>query len=77
MHFLERGYYHNVQATDSSATDLGAINVQKLSTAVIPAGAQLITKTLGSCLRDLERNIHLKTSLTHASYQLHRAFRGR
>jgi len=76
MHFLERGYYHNVQATDSSATDLGAINVQKLSTAVIPAGAQLITKTLGSCLRDLERNIHLKTSLTHASYQLHRAFRG-
>jgi DNA polymerase-3 subunit delta' len=76
MHFLERGYYHNVQATDSSATDLGAINVQKLSTAVVPAGAQLITKTLGSCLRDLERNIHLKTSLTHASYQLHRAFRG-
>ena len=76
MHFLERGYYHNVQATDSSATDLGAINVQKLSTAVVPEGAQLITKTLGSCLRDMERNIHLKTSLTHASYQLHRAFRG-
>ncbi len=76
QHFLERGFYHNVQATDSSATDLGAINVQKLSSAVVPRGAQKITAALGMCLRDLERNIHVKTSLTFTSYELHKAFRG-
>ena len=76
QHFLERGFYHNVQATDTSATDLGAINVQKLSSAVVPRGAQKITSALGNCLRDLERNIHVKTSLTFTSYELHKAFRG-
>lgn len=76
QHFLERGFYHNVQGTDTSATDLGAINVQKLSSSVVPVGAQKITQALGHCLRDLERNIHVKTSLTFASYELHRAFRG-
>ena len=76
QHFLERGFYHNVQATESSATDLGAINVQRLSNSVLPKGAQTITSALGSCLRDLERNIHVKTSITHTSYELHKAFRG-
>ena len=76
QHFLERGFYHNVQSTENSATDLGAINVQKLSSAVVPRGAQKITAALGACLRDLERNIHVKTSLTYTSYELHKAFRG-
>lgn len=77
LHFLERGFYHNVLETDISATNLGAINVQKLSQAVVPKGTLGITQSLGSCLRDLERNIHTKTSLTSTSYALHRAFRGR
>jgi DNA polymerase-3 subunit delta' len=76
MHFLERGFYHNVQATPEQATDLGAINVQKLSSAVIPSGTAAITKALSACLYDLERNVHAKTSLTYASYTLHKAFRG-
>ena len=76
QHFLERGFYHNVQATESGATDLGAINVQKLSGSVLPRGAQAITSALGSCLKDLERNVHVKTSITHTSYELHKAFRG-
>lgn len=76
QHFLERGFYHNVQSTPSASTDLGAINVQKLSSAVIPRGAQNMSTSLNECLYDLERNIHVKTSLTYASYQLHRGFRG-
>ena len=76
QHFLERGFYHNVQATETSATDLGTINVQKLSSAVVPRGNKALSEALGECLKDLERNIHVKTSLTHTSYALHRAFRG-
>ncbi|MEY2963464.1 MAG: hypothetical protein RL754_725 [Bacteroidota bacterium] len=76
LHFLERGFYHNVLETPSSATDLGSINVQKLSSAVVPKGTLKITESLGACLRDLERNIHTKTALTSTSYHLHRAFRG-
>ena len=76
LHFLERGFYHNVQNTPGKATDLGAINVQKLSGAVIPRGAYGITQSLGACLNDLERNVHVKTTLTHTSYALHSAFRG-
>ncbi|MBT5150850.1 MAG: hypothetical protein HOM43_00565, partial [Flavobacteriales bacterium] len=64
LHFLERGFYHNVQNTPNSATDLGVINVQKLSGAVVPKGASGITKSLGDCLNDLERNVHVKTTLT-------------
>ena len=76
LHFLERGFYHNVQNTPNSATDLGVINVQKLSGAVVPKGASGITKSLGDCLNDLERNVHVKTTLTHTSYALYSAFRG-
>ena len=76
LHFLERGFYHNVQNTPNSATDLGVINVQKLSGAVVPKGASSITKSLGDCLNDLERNVHVKTTLTHTSYALYSAFRG-
>ncbi len=76
QHFLERGFYYNVQNVDSDATDLGVINVQKLSAAVTPRGAMNISTTLEECLYDLERNVHTKTSLTYASYQLHSAFRG-
>lgn len=76
LHFLERGFYHNVQNTRNSATDLGVINVQKLSGAVVPKGASGITKSLGDCLNDLERNVHVKTTLTHTSYALYSAFRG-
>jgi len=76
LHFLERGFYHNVQDTPNSATDLGAINVQKLSGAVVPKGTFGITSSLGACLNDLERNVHVKTTLTHTSYALHTAFRG-
>lgn len=76
LHFLERGFYHNVQNTPNSATDLGVINVQKLSGAVVPRGASGITKSLGDCLNDLERNVHVKTTLTHTSYALYSAFRG-
>jgi len=76
QHFLERGFYHNVQNTPVEATDLGTINVQKLSNAVVPAGAFAISKALNDCLYDLERNIHVKTTLTHTSYTLHKAFRG-
>jgi hypothetical protein len=76
QHFLERGFYHTVQNTPVEATDLGTINVQKLSNAVVPAGAFAISKALNDCLYDLERNIHVKTTLTHTSYTLHKAFRG-
>lgn len=76
LHFLERGFYHNVQNTPNSATDLGVINVQKLSGAVVPKGASGITRSLGDCLNDLERNVHVKTTLTHTSYALYSAFRG-
>jgi DNA polymerase-3 subunit delta' len=76
LHFLERGFYHNVQNTSTNATDLGEINVQKLSNAVVPKGAADITQSLSACLLDLERNIHVKTTLTHTSYALHSAFRG-
>ena len=76
LHFLERGFYHNVQNTPNSATDLGVINVQKLSGAVVPKGASGITKSLGDCLNDLERNVHVKTTLTHTSYALYSAFHG-
>ena len=76
LHFLERGFYHNVQNTSNNATDLGAINVQKLSNAVVPKGASDITQSLSACLLDLERNVHVKTALTHTSYALHNAFRG-
>lgn len=76
LHFLERGFYHNVHNTPNSATDLGVINVQKLSGAVVPKGASGITKSLGDCLNDLERNVHVKTTLTHTSYALYSAFRG-
>jgi hypothetical protein len=76
LHFLERGFYHNVQNTSTNATDLGEINVQKLSNAVVPKGAADITQSLSACLLDLERNIHIKTTLTHTSYALHSAFRG-
>ena len=76
LHFLERGFYHNVQNASNSATDLGVINVQKLSGAVVPKGASGITKSLGDCLNDLERNVHVKTTLTHTSYALYSAFRG-
>jgi len=43
---------------------------------VVPAGAFAISKALNDCLYDLERNIHVKTTLTHTSYTLHKAFRG-
>lgn len=76
LHFLERGFYHNVQNTPNSATDLGVINVQKLSGAVVPKGASGITRSLGDCLNDLERNVHVKTTLTHTSFALYSAFRG-
>ncbi len=76
LHFLERGFYHNVQNTSNNATDLGVINVQKLSGAVVPKGASGITRSLGDCLNDLERNVHVKTTLTHTSYALYSAFRG-
>lgn len=76
LHFLERGFYHNVQNTPNSATDLGVINVQKLSGAVVPKGASGITRSLSDCLNDLERNVHVKTTLTHTSYALYSAFRG-
>ncbi len=76
LHLLERGFYHNVQGTDASATELGVINLKKLSSAVIPSGSYLITRALGSCLRDIERNIHVKTSLSVTSYQLNTAFKG-
>lgn len=76
LHFLERGFYHNVQNTSTNATDLGEINVQKLNSAVVPKGAADITQSLSACLLDLERNIHVKTTLTHTSYALHSAFRG-
>ena len=76
LHFLERGFYHTVQNTPNNATDLGAINVQKLSNAVVPKGTLSITQSLSACLNDLERNVHVKTTLTHASYALHNAFRG-
>ncbi|MDC0614630.1 hypothetical protein OAP05_01905 [Schleiferiaceae bacterium] len=76
LHFLERGFYHNVQNTSTNATDLGEINVQKLSNAVVPKGAADITQSLSACLLDLERNVHVKTTLTHTSYALHSAFRG-
>ncbi len=76
QHFLERGFYHGVQNTPVQASDLGAINVQKLSSAVRPAGAMAIYRVLSACLYDLERNIHLKTALTFASFKLHKAFRG-
>ena len=76
LHLLERGFYHNVQATDSSITELGVINIKKLSAAVVPLGADSITKMLGSCLRDIERNVHVKTSLSATSYRLNTAFKG-
>lgn len=76
LHFLERGFYHNVQNTPNSATNLGVINVQKLSGAVVPKGASSITRSLGDCLNDLERNVHVKTTLTHTSFALYNAFRG-
>ncbi len=76
LHFLERGFYHNVQNTPNGATDLGVINVQKLSGAVVPKGASSITRSLGDCLNDLERNVHVKTTLTHTSFALYSAFRG-
>jgi DNA polymerase-3 subunit delta' len=76
QHFLERGFYHNVQNTPVQATDLGAINVQKLSSAVRPSGAMAISRVLNACLYDLERNVHVKTALTFASFELHKAFRG-
>ncbi|MDA0741049.1 MAG: hypothetical protein O2862_03945 [Bacteroidetes bacterium] len=76
LHFLERGFYHNVQNTPNSATDLVVINVQKLSGAVVPKGASGITRSLGDCLNDLERNVHVKTTLTHTSFALYSAFRG-
>ena len=76
LHLLEKGFYHNVQGTNASSTELGVINLKKLSSAVIPSGSYLIAKALGSCLRDIERNIHVKTSLTVTSYQLNTAFKG-
>jgi DNA polymerase-3 subunit delta' len=76
LHLLERGFYHNVQGTHASVTELGAINLKRLSGAVVPSGAYLITKALSSCLKDIERNIHVKTSLSVTSYQLNTAFKG-
>lgn len=76
QHFLERGFYYNAQQLSTDATDLGVINVQKLSAAVTPRGALTISNALEECIYDLQRNVHTKTSLTYASYQLHSAFRG-
>ena len=76
QHFLERGFYYNVQNAPIQASDLGAINVQKLSSTVRPAGAMAISRVLSACLYDLERNIHVRTTLTVASFELHKAFRG-
>ena len=76
QHLLERGFYHNVQNTPVQASDLGAINVQKLSGTVRPSGTMTISRVLDACLHDVERNIHVKTALTFASFELHKAFRG-
>ena len=76
LHLLEKGFYHNVQGTNASSTELGVVNLKKLSSAVIPSGSYLIARALDSCLRDIERNIHVKTSLSVTSYQLNRAFKG-